>query len=90
MASYSFRCKNCGDFTEDHHSIKEEKTFSFCPRCERRSERLYLAPYTLTMKKTLKNKLDRGPEPKKMRKEEITGSKFKSKKNQSSRPWQLG
>lgn len=88
MASYTFFCKTCGEFTEWHTSTNGNKQEMECPDCHVIARRMYKPPITFRMDSRVKNRIMRGMEPRVVKKEDLPTNPYM--RTQTSRPWQTG
>lgn len=88
MIPYSFKCPGCGVFTEYHRSMQGQKKFSFCPDCGLESLRTYQPPHVVRMDGQVKQRIEKGMEPRVMNRSEINGTPIRSAPP-ASRPWQV-
>lgn len=71
MANYTFRCENCGDFTEWHKSTQGNKQQAKCPDCNGIAKRVFMPPITFRMDSRVKRTIEGGMEPKLVKKENL-------------------
>ncbi|WP_313802405.1 zinc ribbon domain-containing protein [Cytobacillus sp.] len=89
MPSYTFCCQNCGDFTLFFTSMTGKKDRAACPDCLEESSRVFFPPNLFSYSNELRTRMERGMEPRKMKREEL-GPKQKKRNKSVSRPWQVG
>ena len=61
-----------------------------CPECGQESMRIFYAPHIPSMSKQLKNRIEKGMEPRRMTREELNTKQQIRKKPAVNRPWQVG
>ncbi|WP_019240229.1 MULTISPECIES: FmdB family zinc ribbon protein [Bacillus] len=89
MPSYTFKCSDCGEFTLFLKSMADYKEKMQCPDCLQEASRIYQPPNLFSYSKEVRNRVEKGMEPRRMTKEEL-GPKHRKRKPQISRPWQVG
>ena len=89
MPSYTFRCKDCGEFTLFFKSMSGNKETIKCPDCSIEAKRVFLAPNLQSLSKELSSRIEKGMEPQRMTRKEL-GAKTPKKKATVNRPWQVG
>ena len=90
MPSYTFYCNDCGEFTLFFQSMSGNRERAHCPACEKDSKRVYFAPNLASMPNSLKNRIEKGMEPRKMTRDELNTNPKIRKKPTTNRPWQMG
>lgn len=93
MANYTFKCQDCGEFTEWHKNTKGNKQISECPECQSEATRVFMPPITFKMDSKLKNVIASGMEPTLTKKEDLPKIPIKHairKRRPQLRPWQAG
>ncbi|MCM3456871.1 zinc ribbon domain-containing protein [Heyndrickxia oleronia] len=88
MPNYTFHCKNCGQFTLSFKSTSGNKTQAVCPICQLDAKRVYFPPNLFSYSKELRSRIEKGMEPKRVKKEEL-GTKQIKKSANIQRPWQV-
>jgi putative FmdB family regulatory protein len=68
MPRYEYRCESCGPFIQ-WMSMSEVTETVACPDCEEMSYRAYSAPGLIMTSQALRQRIERGVEPKIVRKE---------------------
>ena len=89
MPSYTFRCKECGEFTLFFKTMAGNKEIADCPICKVESKRVFLPPNLYTLSRKLSSRIEKGMEPTPMTREEL-GPSTPRKKPAVNRPWQVG
>ncbi|MFC5601856.1 FmdB family zinc ribbon protein [Sporosarcina koreensis] len=89
MPSYTFRCKDCGEFTLFFKSMSGNKELADCPDCGQVSTRVFLAPNLYSLSREVSSRIEKGMEPQRMTRAEL-GAKQPKKKAKVNRPWQVG
>jgi len=88
MANYTFLCESCGEFTLWYQGMRGNKREANCPDCDTVSKRMFKPPMTFRMDSRVKGRIERGMEPRVVKKEDMP--KNRMKKPSVSRPWQAG
>lgn len=89
MPFFTFRCPSCGDFSLWYKSSKGNNLEAECPSCSGASKRVFTPPNVYRMDHKLKQTIERGMEPRVVKKEDMPARSNKRKKR-ISRPWQAG
>ncbi|MBP1968347.1 thymidylate kinase [Virgibacillus natechei] len=88
MANHTFFCEGCGEFTLWYQGIRGNKQEANCPDCKTLAKRMFKPPITFRMDSQVKGRIERGMEPRVVRKDDMP--KNRNKKQGVSRPWQAG
>lgn len=88
MATYTFNCQLCGEFSEWHQSIKGNKQITTCPTCHAASKRVFKPPIIFQMDQTVKKQIERGMKPQLVKKQHLPSTPIGSK-TKTKRPWQV-
>lgn len=88
MANYTFHCSNCGEFTLWYQGMQGNRKEAECPDCTNVAKRMFKPPTTFRMDSRVKSRIERGMEPKVVKKEALPTNR--TKRSSSSRPWQAG
>lgn len=97
MPRYDFMCEECGPFVE-WLKMSELTDSVACPVCQQPSKRLYAAPGLIMTPQALRQRIERGVEPKVVRKQshshEGSGCSHSHGSHTHSRggkrPWMVG
>jgi hypothetical protein len=65
-----------------------QKAYSSCPQCDKQSKRVFKPAGIFKMDQKVKNRIEKGMEPRVMSKASITGKKL-GNPSVTSRPWQV-
>lgn len=90
MPSYTFECQECGPFTLFYKQMAGDKQTAVCPTCLEKAKRIYFAPHLITGSHVLRQRIEKGMEPKIVSKSELAGRKIKPPSYAPRRPWQVG
>lgn len=88
MPSYTFHCKECGEFTLFFKSSTGNRATAECPSCLLESKRVFFPPNLFSYSKEIRTRIEKGMEPRRMTREELGTTPRKNPKP-SGRPWQL-
>ncbi|MFD1205510.1 MULTISPECIES: zinc ribbon domain-containing protein [Sporosarcina] len=89
MPSYTFRCKDCGEFTLFFKTMAGNKQKTECPNCNQQSTRVFLAPNLYSLSREVSSRIEKGMEPQRMTRAELCPKQL-VKKSKVNRPWQVG
>lgn len=102
MPRYEYICEECGPFIL-WMSMSEVTERVVCPDCEQMSKRMYSAPGLIFTSQALRQRIERGVEPKIVKKNEHShegsncqhhghthGKKNQNHQHASKRPWMVG
>ncbi|NHA41978.1 FmdB family zinc ribbon protein [Staphylococcus schleiferi] len=87
MPNYSYTCTNCGTFTIRQHISEQHETAS-CPSCQQIAKREFLAFQTYKMDANVKQRIEKGQQPRLVKKEDLPEKITQSP--QVTRPWMAG
>lgn len=101
MPRYDYLCEQCGSFIQ-WLKISEVTDCVDCPECQKQSKRLYSAPGLIFTPQALRQRIERGVEPKVVQKEShghhgagcshghAQGQHAPARQHGSKRPWMVG
>lgn len=84
MPQYTYECTNCGEFTL-RQSMKEQHDTALCPQCQNESKRVFSTFQTYKMDGQLKQRIERGQQPRVVSKDQLP--KMTPRPTKASRPW---
>ena len=88
MPSYTFKCNSCGEFNVWFAGMNGNRQQSPCPDCQESARRVFLPPMTFRMDGKVKKSIERGMEPRLVKREEMP--KKLKRRPSTARPWQAG
>ncbi|MBX5318820.1 MULTISPECIES: zinc ribbon domain-containing protein [Staphylococcus] len=87
MPKYTYDCSTCGPFTM-RQSMNEQNDYAYCPHCGDTSTRVFNAFQTYKMDGKLKQRIEKGQQPRVVTKDKLPTNK--RKKATQGRPWMAG
>jgi len=88
MPNYTFKCEECGEFTIWYAGMSGNREQASCPECNKEAKRVFLPPITFRMDSKVKGRVERGMEPRLVKREDMP--KKAPSRPKAARPWQAG